>query len=291
VEGDEVDDIIDAAYQAEAAMISVAPKRLVDPIAVEAAREPRGPMSSAARTDVRASFIRGDSEELGRILEPEPGSGQLKAAAVEQLAVTACRFSRMSGILPFANAVVLFVNLDTTGGYDNQFIGPEAGLHLTWFAQATQTPDSPIIQRMLASSDDDDEVLLCVREPGEPYVFAGRLEATEVFPKTRPVKIVWRLLDAPVLAGKQEWRDLLNLGGDAGGEEESDDEEDDEEESSSEESDRGERSAFGIRQVVEILESDGEQERRSRREDDDDDDDDEEESDSESGSEFDADDD
>jgi len=210
VDGDEVDELIDAAYEEEAARISVAPNRLVDDEAVKDARVPRGAMSSAARTDVDLSFIQGDSEQLGRVFEPEEGSGQLKAAAVDALAVTGCRFSRMSGILPFANAVVLFVNLDMTNGYDNRFIGPPTGLHLTWFAQATQTTDSPVIQRMLATSDDD-RVLLCLRRPAEAYLFAGRLEATEVFPHLRPVKIIWRLVDAPVLATKEEFRDLINL--------------------------------------------------------------------------------
>ena len=171
---------------------------------------------------------------LGRSIPPLCGSA-MKAAAM----LACCRegvmprFSKMSGIQQWADGVALFVNV---GGRDykcvhhpprvavqaftraclmvlpcvarhrNMFL--HGGRHLTWFAQRTQHPHSPVIARMLehaprASSGGSDidqtgtscPVVLFCRLPQEPYVFCGRLRYVSHDPAVRPMRFVWELQD------------------------------------------------------------------------------------------------
>eukprot|EP01137_Pigoraptor_chileana_P018474 Opistho-2@78006 len=66
----------------------------------------------------------------------------------------------MSGIQEWRNAVMLFVNVSAESDddksrlntYDNMFL--DRGRRITWFAQTTQHPGTPVIQRLLSTPRD-----------------------------------------------------------------------------------------------------------------------------------------
>lgn len=93
---------------------------------------------------------------------------------------------------------------------------------MTWFAQPTQTADTPVVQRLLrcgvaaaqaqklqchcrhvsTSSQSDTEsapILLFCRLPDEPYVCFGRLALRDCDLTTRPLRFLWHLADVDVL--------------------------------------------------------------------------------------------
>lgn len=140
-------------------------------------------------------------------------------------------FSRMSGVQVWENAIFLFVNV-TTGA--NLFL--DGGREVTWFAQNTHKPASPVILRLVhhatgfppppaaagagngpaASAPpasevalDPCDVALILRVGTEPYVWAGRLEYVRHDPRSRPIKFWWRLRDFDALAAKPEFRRVL----------------------------------------------------------------------------------
>jgi hypothetical protein len=104
------------------------------------------------------------------------------------------KFSKLSGIQSFQNAIVLFVNIDG-GAYENLFLDDSMRL-IQWFAQARQSLDSPVIARIVGG---DCNVLLVVRELGEPYHFCGRVHVESCLNATaRPLAFSLRLLDRPM---------------------------------------------------------------------------------------------
>ncbi|CAN0311623.1 unnamed protein product, partial [Scytosiphon promiscuus] len=54
-----------------------------------------------------------------------------------------------------------------------------------------------------------DAVLLFCRLPSEPYVFCGRLGYSKHWSAERPVRFVWRLLDAVGLAACPDFRAIV----------------------------------------------------------------------------------
>ena len=76
---------------------------------------------------------------------------------------------------------------------------------MTWFAQPTQSEETPVIRRLLACRDANaaTPVLLFIREEGCAYVYAGRLTCHEYFPRASPLKLVWQLADFEVRAQTQ----------------------------------------------------------------------------------------
>lgn len=58
-----------------------------------------------------------------------------------------------------------------------------------------------------------DAVLLFCRLPNEPYVFCGRLGYSKHWSDERPVRFVWRLLDAVRLAGRPDFRAIVEAAG------------------------------------------------------------------------------
>lgn len=69
------------------------------------------------------------------------------------------------------------------------------------------------------SSTCEDVVLLFCRLPDEPYVFCGRLGYAEHWPTERPLRFVWRLLDAGKLVLQPEFGGIVEAAGIAGGRE------------------------------------------------------------------------
>lgn len=180
---------------------------------------------SGAKAKAAAMYV------LGAVAEEEQGGP----------GVPICRnvvFNKMSGIQPWANAVALFVNVDLTpdaGGYDgrvsqkdgsaygNQF-GP-GGSTATWFAQPRHTPETLLLQRMVSVQRIKEwgvevhpdrgqgppvPVVLFLRLPGRPYVFAGRCECAAVQHNARPMRFTWALQDAAraAAAAEEGWRHL-----------------------------------------------------------------------------------
>lgn len=100
------------------------------------------------------------------------------------------KFSKLSGIQSFSNAIVLFVNMDGES-YANVVSG--ARRRLIWFAQARQSIDSPVIARIVGG---DCDVLLVVRFVGEPYHFLGRVSVEScIDADARPMAFRLQLLD------------------------------------------------------------------------------------------------
>ncbi|KAA8496073.1 hypothetical protein FVE85_2228 [Porphyridium purpureum] len=144
------------------------------------------------------------SDELRVFMSP---NSQVKRFVVTSLCDNqAVAFQRMSGIVPFRNAVCLFVNLPDASNvdsvYENRFEPEGSVLH--WFAQPTQTVESPMITRILAASTaapsagSTDRVLLFVRPPiSHPdrafYVGLGALVLRNVFPLESPVRFEFLL--------------------------------------------------------------------------------------------------
>ncbi|GMF40840.1 unnamed protein product [Phytophthora fragariaefolia] len=58
------------------------------------------------------------------------------------------KFSKMSGVQPWENAVVLFVNVESHSPYDNVFRQEGAAVHFQWFAQKRWHDESPLVVRL-----------------------------------------------------------------------------------------------------------------------------------------------
>jgi hypothetical protein len=100
-------------------------------------------------------------------------------------------FSRLSGIQTFANAIVLFVNLDQSN-YDNVCFDDSRRL-IQWFAQSRQSMESPAVARIVGGKTN---VFLLVRNGEQGYTFCGRVEVDSVGDTTaRPLAFRLRLLD------------------------------------------------------------------------------------------------
>ena len=138
------------------------------------------------------------------------------------------RFSKYSGVAPWADGYFLWINIDidpNTGKsrneYPNQFL--RGGESVTWFGGSTMHPESATVQGLLAAGraphpvadppqegeseggGEDEEgqergkkrgdVVIFVREVKQPYSCFGRVRVDSVDLTTRPVRMTWRLLD------------------------------------------------------------------------------------------------
>jgi hypothetical protein len=118
---------------------------------------------------------------------------ETKTEAMQKLAdfKSHFKFSKLSGIQQFQNAIILFINIDGET-YDNVVLDDSKRL-IQWFAQSRQSLDSPVISRMMSG---DCDVLLLVRNVGEPYSFIGRVSIEScIDPEARPLAFRLRLLD------------------------------------------------------------------------------------------------
>jgi len=196
-------------------------------MAMAAKKRPSSSLPRCSRTSVK--FLNVDVERLhsswlGKIVPPM--GGQVKRAVME-LAVSSKRcspkFSRMSGIQEWNNAVMLFVNV-YGDEYKNVFL--EDGRQITWFAQSRQWEGTPVIQRLIHCAggcvtfqDDDNEeeanfeetpVLLFCRNLGKGYVYCGELSYMAHEPSEIPIRFVWRLDDFEYLQkSSKPFRELV----------------------------------------------------------------------------------
>lgn len=115
-------------------------------------REPSLPDPRSSRA------VEADLDKLRRALgDPIPRiGGQVKAAAMYFAAPEGVRpkFSRMSGIQQWRNAVFLFINVggnDYANIFEEEGNGDDARCSVSWFAQKRQHELTPVILRLIAS--------------------------------------------------------------------------------------------------------------------------------------------
>ncbi|RLN13954.1 hypothetical protein BBI17_006397 [Phytophthora kernoviae] len=99
------------------------------------------------------------------------------------------KFSKMSGVQPWKNAVVLFVNVESDSPYDNVFrqeeVGGKSVVHFQWFGQNRWNDDSPM----------------------GPYIYCGQLGYLGYHPSSKPIEFRWQLLDV----GALDWGEVRGL--------------------------------------------------------------------------------
>ena len=154
------------------------------------------------------------SSWLGRQVVPQDGSGSMKAWALKTLhgnTRASLKFNKYSGIIQFANAVALFVNVrGKAADYPNLFL--DGGRKMTWFGAKGMDAEHPVMKRILSCPGDAVDgklhVVLFCREEGAAYVFCGRVAVDCFYPKTAPVKVVFKLCDFDTLAKAKDVADL-----------------------------------------------------------------------------------
>ncbi|KAL1530144.1 hypothetical protein AB1Y20_001060 [Prymnesium parvum] len=180
-----------------------------------AGRSERPPAEAGSTRSLKlevASFV---ERCLGKSVEGPPTKLTVVQALTSKLSP---RFSKYSGSLEWANAIVLWVNI---GGpdYNNNFL--DDGARITWYASPRHSEDTPIVQRLVRSTrapkstklaeQKDDQVLLFCRLPGEPYVCCGRLTYESHNPDVHPIKFVWKLDDIESLRKSAAFREILEV--------------------------------------------------------------------------------
>ena len=148
------------------------------------------------------------SRYLGKKIDPKEFSlgNQNKAAAMRAASPSVTpKFSRMSGIQQWANAVFLFVNV---GGSDYKNVFLDGGERMTWFAQRTQSVESPVIQRLL--DENPPSICLFCRFPDRSYVYCGELKLEKYNQNTRPLQFVWCLQDFQDLLGSSLFQAIVS---------------------------------------------------------------------------------
>ena len=132
------------------------------------------------------------------------------------VALLACggrpRFSKYLGALEWRNAVSLFVNV---GGaeYNNLFL--DGGRQITWFAGSQQHEETPIVRRLLGTSQSSKTTVLLfcrlVVPKAEPYVCCGQLRYVSHDFRRRPLKFTWALENHAELKKCAAFVELLNF--------------------------------------------------------------------------------
>lgn len=112
-------------------------------------------------------------------------------------------------------------------GRQQQHLGRQ--LYVTWWPGRGQTPEHPVIRRMLRQQQPSSEaasaaaaqqeqapaVLLFCRQPGRPYVVCGRLRqapptaCTQAGHSSSSGSIIWQLVDWPALQDSPAFMELL----------------------------------------------------------------------------------
>ncbi|KAE8911907.1 hypothetical protein PF005_g1200 [Phytophthora fragariae] len=141
------------------------------------------------------------------------------------------KFSKMSGVQPWSNAVVLFVNVESESPYDNVFrqeeVGGRSAVHFQWFGQSRWHDESPLVMRLRRMKRGDERLrldesiyneveggkleeplLLFLRHTQGPYIYCGRLGYLGHRPASKPLEFRWQLLDVDSLQWEKV-RDLL----------------------------------------------------------------------------------
>jgi hypothetical protein len=138
---------------------------------------------------------------IGKAILTNDGSKNFKAAVMYAASASTTnipKFSKYSGIQPFNNAILLFINADGCS-YENMFkLLPNHGVRIAWFAQDRHTMETPIIQRLVTSTCD--RIFLFVRNQGEPYLSCGELKLFEYKANTKPIRFEFDLVNGPTLS-------------------------------------------------------------------------------------------
>ncbi|KNC87230.1 hypothetical protein SARC_00665 [Sphaeroforma arctica JP610] len=149
--------------------------------------------------------------------------GAMKRAVMEALASPKRPvYNKMSGIQEWRNAIVLFINLDSS--YQNTF--QENYAKLIWYAQSRQTVESPVICRLLRSLAPGDftdcghekcadrtkaEVHVFCRPPAQPYFYLGSVNAASLQDREKlPLKFILSLAQAKNLRESDIFLETLN---------------------------------------------------------------------------------
>ncbi|KAG2770748.1 hypothetical protein PC116_g26681 [Phytophthora cactorum] len=139
------------------------------------------------------------------------------------------KFSKMSGVQPWKNAVVLFVNVESASPYDNVFHHEEwdgcSAVHFQWFGQNRWHDESPLVMRLRRMKRGDERLkfdetyydkeseateqplLLFLRHTQGPYIYCGRLGYLGHRPASKPLEFRWQLLDVNSL----QWEKIRGL--------------------------------------------------------------------------------
>ncbi|TDH66213.1 hypothetical protein CCR75_005436 [Bremia lactucae] len=136
------------------------------------------------------------------------------------------KFSKMSGVQPWKNAIALFVNLESDSPYDNVFrhevVNGSIAVYFQWFGQHRWHDESPLVRRLRntergseslrfhetynnKSDINKEPVLLFLRQTQNPYIYCGRLGYLGHLHASKPLEFRWQLLDADSL----HWENLL----------------------------------------------------------------------------------
>lgn len=182
------------------------------------AAAPPKPLNPRSCKNLRVDLEHLDMNFLGKIIPPL--GGQVKRAVMEEASANGSpKFSRMSGIQEWRNAVLLFVNV-YGDSYKNVFL--DGGRAITWFAQSRQWEGTPVIQRLInceggKNSDGrvvrQTPVLLFCRNLACGYVYCGRLGYSGHDPDRIPIRFIWELTDYDSLEECEPFRNLVDACG------------------------------------------------------------------------------
>lgn len=127
------------------------------------------------------------------------------------------RFSKLSGVAPWADGFFLWVNISSeavegAGGYSNVFL--DDGERMTWFGGGSMRPDSAVIRGLLLAGGEEghklgSSVVVFVRHPKQPYSCLGRVRLDSCDLTCRPVRLVWKLVDFPHLILSAAFRNTV----------------------------------------------------------------------------------
>ncbi|KAL3667641.1 hypothetical protein V7S43_007195 [Phytophthora oleae] len=136
------------------------------------------------------------------------------------------KFSKMSGVQPWKNAVALFVNVESDSPYDNVFHQETEGrtaVHFQWFGQNRWHDESPLVMRLRGmkrgletlrfhesyydKKEGEEPLLLFIRHTQGPYIYCGRLGYLGHLPASKPLEFRWQLLDVDSL----QWEKIRGL--------------------------------------------------------------------------------
>jgi hypothetical protein len=139
------------------------------------------------------------------------------------------RFSKYSGVAPWADGYFLWINIDInpqTGRSQNEYpnVFLDGGRRVTWFGGSSMHPESAVVRGLLRAGGREEgggggehtpssaSVVIFVREVKQPYSCFGRAQIDEVDLSKRPIRVTWRLLDFPsLLAGSAHFSRIVGM--------------------------------------------------------------------------------
>ena len=118
------------------------------------------------------------------------------------------KFNRMSGILPWKNAIFLFITAPPSTDpdapiptYSNLFLS--GGRYLSYYASPSMHATSPMVQRITQAEIMGHSIHLFFRpDAGSNFTYGGRLRVDSVALDSRPILFMMEVVDALVM-GKE----------------------------------------------------------------------------------------